>query len=82
MPEWRLERDVDSRHGTHALTNGRARLSIWVGDVDDPDLAELDAQLQRGAATPACPACGSTEYGFDGDTPVCDGCGAELEVAT
>lgn len=40
----------DEKNSTHALTNGRARLSIWKGEVEDPDLAALDAQLRRGTA--------------------------------
>ncbi len=46
--QWRLEREYDTRKGTHRLTNGRAQLSIWVGEVEDPDLEALEAQLERG----------------------------------
>lgn len=50
---WRLVRSIDPKHGTHghALTNGRARLSIWVGELNDKELEALDQQLKRGEET-------------------------------
>lgn len=42
---WRLVRNVDGQHGTHMLTDGQTRLSIWTGEVNDEALNKLEDQL-------------------------------------